>query len=185
MQAPRGTELRNGPSSGEISVDDVQTEREGELTDSIFEPYKPQRLSIPGSKDHPGPLVQSAAMASVGTTCPHLQVKHASSGTFRHDGPVADLRGVASLVMPIYATSAAPVGGYYAGVKRAPGRENLIPLYVAEKNLTWPRLQPRSRCSSRHKVAFYTRPIKSLVSCRSVARCRCSSMASLVNSPCL
>ena len=36
-----------------------------ELTDSVFEAYRPQRLEIPGAKAHPGALVQSAAMASV------------------------------------------------------------------------------------------------------------------------
>ena len=35
------------------------------LTDSIFESYTPQRLTIPGSKPHPGALVQSAALSSV------------------------------------------------------------------------------------------------------------------------
>ncbi len=37
----------------------------GEMTDSVFEGYQPQRLQIPGAKPHPGPLVQSSAMASV------------------------------------------------------------------------------------------------------------------------
>ena len=37
----------------------------GALTNSVFEAYQPQRLSIPGARPHPGPLVQSAAMASV------------------------------------------------------------------------------------------------------------------------
>lgn len=36
-----------------------------ELTDSVFEAYRPQRLDVPGAKPHPGALVQSAAMASV------------------------------------------------------------------------------------------------------------------------
>ncbi|MGE5608194.1 MAG: strawberry notch-like NTP hydrolase domain-containing protein, partial [Bacillota bacterium] len=35
------------------------------LTDAIFEPYRPQRLHIPGSQPHPTDLVQSAAMSSV------------------------------------------------------------------------------------------------------------------------
>ena len=35
------------------------------LTDSIFESYQPQRLKVPGAKPHPGPLVQSSAMAAV------------------------------------------------------------------------------------------------------------------------
>lgn len=35
------------------------------LSDSIFESYQPQRLQVPGAKPHPGPLVQSSAMAAV------------------------------------------------------------------------------------------------------------------------
>lgn len=37
----------------------------GPLTEAIYEPYTPQRIRIPGAKDHPTPLVQSAAMGSV------------------------------------------------------------------------------------------------------------------------
>lgn len=40
-------------------------EHGGELTESVYEPYRPQRLNIEGAQPHPGPLVQSAAMASV------------------------------------------------------------------------------------------------------------------------
>jgi hypothetical protein len=36
-----------------------------ELTDSIFDAYKPAKLSIPHAKEHPGRLVESAAMASI------------------------------------------------------------------------------------------------------------------------
>ncbi len=35
------------------------------MTDSVFENYTPQRLSIPGASPHPGLLVQSAAMSAV------------------------------------------------------------------------------------------------------------------------
>jgi predicted RNA methylase len=67
--ATGGTEVGDGTSPPEISglddVESVEQKREGELTDSIFEPYVPQRLVIPGAKEHPGALVQSAAMASV------------------------------------------------------------------------------------------------------------------------
>lgn len=37
----------------------------GELTDSIYEPYRPARLRIPGAPHHPTALVESAAMSSV------------------------------------------------------------------------------------------------------------------------
>ena len=36
-----------------------------DLTEAIFTPYVPQQVQIPGAKPHPGPLVESAAMASV------------------------------------------------------------------------------------------------------------------------
>ncbi len=35
------------------------------ISEAVYEPYRPQRLSIPGAQPHPGELVQSAAMASV------------------------------------------------------------------------------------------------------------------------
>jgi predicted RNA methylase len=40
-------------------------EQDGRLTDSIYEPYALQSITIPGAKPHPTPLVQSAAMAAV------------------------------------------------------------------------------------------------------------------------
>jgi hypothetical protein len=52
------------PDSG-LSIEAGEAEKSGELTDSIFDDYQPQRLKVPGAKPHPGPLVQSAAMASV------------------------------------------------------------------------------------------------------------------------
>jgi tRNA G10 N-methylase Trm11 len=36
-----------------------------ELSNSVYSPYTPQKLKIPGAQKHPGPLVQSAAMAAV------------------------------------------------------------------------------------------------------------------------
>ena len=35
------------------------------ISEAVYEPYKPQRVSIKGAQPHPGELVQSAAMASV------------------------------------------------------------------------------------------------------------------------
>jgi hypothetical protein len=46
------------------SSDSDRVSAEKELTDNIFDEYKPQ-VKIPDSKPHPGKLVQSAAMASV------------------------------------------------------------------------------------------------------------------------
>ena len=49
------------------------TRHETELTDAIFESYKPQRLTVPGSKTHPGELVESAAMSAVEPPAPTYQ----------------------------------------------------------------------------------------------------------------
>lgn len=46
-----------------------------ELTESVYEPYKPQRINVPGAHEHPGPLVQSAAMASVLPPMPKYQLR--------------------------------------------------------------------------------------------------------------
>jgi hypothetical protein len=52
-----------------ITIDSVK-EVKSTFTDSIFSNYSPQRLSIPGSKKHPGKLVQSSAMAAVEPPAP-------------------------------------------------------------------------------------------------------------------
>ncbi len=61
-----------------------ETTQAGELTDSIFEGYTPQRLQVEGAKPHPGALVQSAAMASVlppaPTYTPNLPKKTITDG---------------------------------------------------------------------------------------------------------
>lgn len=55
-----------------------------ELTASIFEAYRPQRLEVDGAQPHPGALVQSAAMATVlppkPTYTPNLPAKTITSG---------------------------------------------------------------------------------------------------------
>lgn len=52
---------------GDQSAVTISTEetKAGELTDSVFENYQPRWLRINGAQPHPGPLVESAAMASV------------------------------------------------------------------------------------------------------------------------
>ncbi|MBK8200428.1 MAG: strawberry notch family protein [Acidobacteria bacterium] len=66
---PAGRDKPALPAGGErVDVESVTPEvtpDAGELTESIYESYAPQRLKIAGAKAHPGPLVQSAAMASV------------------------------------------------------------------------------------------------------------------------
>ena len=55
-----------------------------ELTESVFTAYRPQRLSIPGAHEHPGRLVQSAAMGAVeppaATYSPHLPAQVVGEG---------------------------------------------------------------------------------------------------------
>ena len=54
------------PESESVAVGQKKAERShGEMTDSIYDAYKPERISIPGSKPHPGKLVQSAAMSAM------------------------------------------------------------------------------------------------------------------------
>ena len=43
----------------------VTDPNEKAISEAVYENYRPQRLKIPGAKEHPGALVQSAAMASV------------------------------------------------------------------------------------------------------------------------
>lgn len=46
-------------------VIDAPSERTSLITESLYEPYALQAIRIPGANEHPTPLVQSAAMASV------------------------------------------------------------------------------------------------------------------------
>lgn len=50
---------------GEVGASNVERKGPEELTDSIYEPYQPSKLSVPGAKPHPGSLAESAAMAAV------------------------------------------------------------------------------------------------------------------------
>jgi predicted RNA methylase len=64
-----------GLSEQDVSAEDVAglsveqradlEKHSDELSDSVYDQYKPAKLSIPGAQDHPGKLVESAAMASV------------------------------------------------------------------------------------------------------------------------
>ena len=53
-----------GEGSRTVAIEAKNSER-SEFTDSIFSNYTPQRLTIPGAQQHPGKLVQSAAMSAV------------------------------------------------------------------------------------------------------------------------
>lgn len=70
---PAGPSGEAVPTTAEPGVAVKQTQSvkaKGEISDALYEPYTPQRLSIPGAKAHPGSLVQSAAMAAVEPPAP-------------------------------------------------------------------------------------------------------------------
>lgn len=56
--------VTEGNGAGAIAIESVKGKGE-KFTDSVFSNYTPQRLTIPGAKQHPGKLVQSAAMSAV------------------------------------------------------------------------------------------------------------------------
>lgn len=62
----------------------ADVEKNDELTDAVYNTYTPAKLSIPNSQEHPGKLVESAAMASVEpidpTYSPKLPDKAIKSG---------------------------------------------------------------------------------------------------------
>jgi antirestriction protein ArdC/phage/plasmid primase-like uncharacterized protein/predicted RNA methylase len=63
---------RNGAdagSAGSVVIEAISGQA-SEFTESIFAQYVPQRLSIPGAAQHPGKLVQSAAMSAVDPPAP-------------------------------------------------------------------------------------------------------------------
>lgn len=68
---PDGSGERERPGVSEAPEDVVVTEAavsepdNREISEAIYEPYRPQRVKVAGAKAHPGALVQSAAMASV------------------------------------------------------------------------------------------------------------------------
>lgn len=63
-----------GPDGEGVRLETKEVSKaKGELTDSLYEIYHPQRLKIPGAQPHPGYLVQSAAMAAVDPPVPTYQ----------------------------------------------------------------------------------------------------------------
>lgn len=58
---------------GSDSSNEEEDQAPDTLTNSVFTPYRPQRLAIPGAHPHPGPLVQSAAMGAVEPPAPSYQ----------------------------------------------------------------------------------------------------------------
>ncbi|KAF0234325.1 MAG: hypothetical protein FD177_881 [Desulfovibrionaceae bacterium] len=68
----------------EVEAVSHKVESQGEITEALFESYRPQRVRVKGAKPHPTPLVQSAAMAAVeppaATYAPHLPRAAVESG---------------------------------------------------------------------------------------------------------
>ena len=61
--------VTEGNSAGSIAVE-AKSGEVAEFSDSVFANYTPQRLTIAGAKQHPGKLVQSAAMSAVEPPAP-------------------------------------------------------------------------------------------------------------------
>lgn len=68
---PRGnSRVIAGGESGTITIETKKGETT-EFSDSVFSDYTPQRLTIAGAQQHPGKLVQSAAMSAVEPPAPN------------------------------------------------------------------------------------------------------------------
>jgi hypothetical protein len=67
LQQTAKPESGTATSSERIELEHAEpgTQTASEISESLYEEYQPQRVKVPGAKKHPGPLVQSAAMASV------------------------------------------------------------------------------------------------------------------------
>jgi predicted RNA methylase len=70
VQPPAGGEPGTAAERLEVEQAAPGSQTRSEISDSLYEPYAPQRLRVAGAKKHPGPLVQSAAMASVEPPAP-------------------------------------------------------------------------------------------------------------------
>lgn len=57
-----------------LSFSALETPRENAPVSDIYAKYRPQRIDIVGAQEHPTPLVESTAMASVAPPVPSLQV---------------------------------------------------------------------------------------------------------------
>ena len=88
-----------GGSSVTIAVEAKKGESI-KFSDSVFSDYTPQRLTIPGAKQHPGKLVQSAAMSAVEPPSPNYAP--VLPGNLIQDG----LLSIAQLEVVVYAGQA-------------------------------------------------------------------------------
>lgn len=62
-------------AASRIEIEAKKKVAAGELTDAVYEDYKPERVKIPNAVKHPTPLVQSAAMAAVDPPKPTYRPK--------------------------------------------------------------------------------------------------------------
>ncbi len=67
--ADSGGDTGGYKGAGTIAIE-ATSGQVNEFTESVFAQYSPQRLSIAGAKEHPGKLVQSAAMSAVEPPAP-------------------------------------------------------------------------------------------------------------------
>ena len=67
--ADSGGDTGGDKGAGTIAIE-ATSGQVNEFTESVFAQYSPQRLSIAGAKEHPGKLVQSAAMSAVEPPAP-------------------------------------------------------------------------------------------------------------------
>lgn len=80
--SPEGR-ISTTPEGVQVQAKEIELSKE-ELSESLYENYKPQKISVPGSKPHPTKLVESAAMAFVEpptpTYRPHLPKEMIQTG---------------------------------------------------------------------------------------------------------
>ena len=62
-----------------LSFTTLETPRENTPISEIYARYRPQRIDIAGAQEHPTPLVESIAMASVAPPVPSLQAAEGSA----------------------------------------------------------------------------------------------------------
>lgn len=84
VRAQRNLEPTSGRQPGpatsservELETTEPGAQSSGEISESLYQSYEPQRVRTKGAKPHPGPLVESASMSSVNppapTYTPHL-----------------------------------------------------------------------------------------------------------------
>jgi len=88
----------------ETGVENVENKAEGKLTDSLYEVYRP-RAAIAGSRQHPTPLVESAAMAA--TQAPPINYKLSISKVAIEGDPADPSKGISDIQLEAIAYAGA------------------------------------------------------------------------------